>query len=133
MIQEWKEVCIIPSRLHGLLDANYVIFRKDTVVDGRSGRNKLRDDAGWTWYQTSYTRSICTCTNTVLDVGCMGRAWALRQWHGTTVQVQMYIIVNRIRPKSWPNRINHLRPRPHPQARVQFDYSYWAKPKQLKR
>jgi hypothetical protein len=46
-------------------------IRKDTVVVGRSGRNKLSIGGGWIWYQTSGARSICT--NIILGVECMGK------------------------------------------------------------
>ena len=100
MIQEWKEVCHL-FLLHGFCGMLILDIRKDMVVDGRSGRNKLYIDEGWIWYQTSGARSICT--NITLDVDCMGK--------GVTTMAprcKMYINFDEGRA----GRIETLRPNP---------------------
>lgn len=57
----WNETCWIL-----MLD-----YRKDTAVDGRSGRNELRHSQDCIWGQTSSWWPICT--NNILDMECMGK------------------------------------------------------------
>lgn len=100
MIQEWKEVCH-PFLLHGFCGMLILDIRKDMVVGGRSGQNKLYIDESWIWYQTSGARSICT--NIILDMDCMGE--------GVTTMAprcKMYIMFDRGRA----GRIENLRPNP---------------------